>query len=147
MESAPTTQNSKIPHIDARTIDEIAMDNKRLMDQLKYNHMCMNLRKKENLDQKIKTNIEKIIQKPRKTFAFRINIDKMTLDQQQIAFDTINSLIKIKDAKITKSFTLNNYIYIRINHNLTINQEKINLPTGHIMEQINPKDIININLK
>lgn len=147
MESAPITTTKTVHHIDARSMSDIAIDNKRLMDQLKYNHICMTLRKKELQEEKYKNNLQKILTKARRTFAFRIVIDKLDINTQTMAFDTINSLIKSNHGKILKSFTLNNFIYIKINISIKITQDKISIPNGIMMEQINPKDIINFNIK
>ena len=50
---------------------------------------------------------------------------------------------KIGTQKMSKWFILNNYIYFTINHNIIMNENKINVNDIEL-EQINPKDLIKL---
>ena len=133
-----------IPHIDARSLDEISNEVTRLKEQLKYNTMCLNLKKKELTDNKMKDEFKKIIDKPRKIFSFRINCDRILPDIQLMIQNLLNKILSEKKAKMTKAFFLNNFIWYKTNINIVMNMDNLQLENGMVMEQINPKDIIKL---
>lgn len=142
MESAPKGKGKKILHIDSRTIEEIALDNKRLKDKLKYNLECLNMKRKELHENKHKESFNKLLEKNRKIFAFRCNIDTpIPEDKSNLIKNTINDLLAKNKAKICKIFTMNNFIYIKTNINIVIRAERLDLPDGNALIQINPKSI------
>lgn len=134
--------NKKIPHIDARSLEEISLEIGRLKDQLKYNTMCLNLKRKELTENKLKSSFQKIIEKPRKTFSYRINADQITPDIQTMVQETLQEYLKKLKSVMKKAFFINNFIYFKTNINITIKEDTINLPNGMVMTQINPKDIL-----
>jgi hypothetical protein len=137
-------KDKQIPHIDARSIDDIALEINRLKDQLKYNLTCLSLKKHELNENKLKDDFKKIMEKPRKTFSFYVNSDKITPDIQILIQNTLSNYLEKMKARMTKSFFLNNFIYFKTNINITIQVDTIDMPNGMVMTQINPKNILKL---
>jgi len=136
-------QPVKIKHIDGRTIDEIALENQRLKDQLKYNVECINNIKKLKKEEKNKETLKNLLTKNRKTFGFRIVMDgKPNADEQREIYEEIKKLIEKEKAKIRSIFILNNYLYLKTNINILFSVGTLSLPNGRMVEQINPRDIL-----
>ena len=134
-----------IKQIDGRTIDEIAHENQQLREKLKYNIECLNLKKKELQENKMTEAHKQLLEKSRKTFAFRLAIYYMLKpDEQQKVYNQLNELIKKQKAKTMKIFMLNNFIYFKTNINIKLPFDKIPLEDGKQLEQINPKDILKL---
>lgn len=130
-----------IPHIDARTIEEISLENKQLKDQLKYNIKCLNEKRKLLMEKRRQTIFKKQIDKSRRIYAFRINADKLDPDIQTMIKETITNILKKDKIKMTQLLALNNFIWFKTNKGTHLN-ERIELKNGMTMEQINPNDFL-----
>lgn len=136
----------KIKQIDARSIQDIELENKHLREKLNYNLDCLKFKRQECSKIKQTESLKRLLEKNRKTFAFRINLDPIqTTQYQEECFNILkNTVSKYNNAKIIKIFMLNNFIYFKTNLNITLNLDKIPTNDGHQMEQLNPKDILKL---
>lgn len=134
---------TNIPHIDARTINEITLDNQRLKEKLKYNRECLKIKRTEIREKKLKQEFKQNINKAKKVFAFKINKDKLTQDDEKNIKDIFKNIAEKNNVKIQTMFIMNNLTYLKLNTNISIPTEKLSLPDGSQMEQINPKNILN----
>jgi hypothetical protein len=134
---------TNIPHIDARTINEITLDNQRLKEKLKYNRECLKIKRTEIKEKKLKQEFKQNINKAKKVFAFKINKDKLTQDDEKNIKDIFKNIAEKNNVKIQTMFIMNNLTYLKLNTNISIPTEKLSLPDGSQMEQINPKNILN----
>jgi hypothetical protein len=133
-------------HIDARTIDEIALENQQLKEKLKYNAKCLNVKKNELKLHKQSEKFKEKILKPRVNFAFRINIDPpVTLDQQRELREILEKEITNQNMKLISLIMLNNFIYLKVNHPIVLH-ERYDLCTGNVAEQIDPKDFMKMQI-
>ena len=133
-------------HIDARTINEIALENQQLKEKLKYNAKCLNVKKNElKLHRQSEKFKEKIL-KPRVNFAFRINIDPpITLDQQRELREILEKEITNQNMKLISLIMLNNFLYLKVNHPIVLH-ERYDLSMGNVAEQIDPKDFMKMQI-
>jgi len=131
---------TNIPHIDARTINEITLDNQRLKEKLKYNRECLKIKRTEIREKKLKQEFKQNINKAKKVFAFKINKDKLTQDDEKNIKDIFKNIAEKNNVKIQTMFIMNNLTYLKLNTNISIPTEKLSLPDGSQMEQINPKN-------
>ena len=133
-------------HIDARTIDEIELENQQLNEKLKYNTKCLRVKKNELKLHKQSAQFKEKVNKPRLNFAFRINIDPpLTLDQQKELREILEKEIANKNLKLMSLIMLNNFMYIKVNHPIVL-QSRYDLATGNVAEQIDPKDFMKMQI-
>lgn len=137
---------TSISHIDGRTIQEIALENQHLKEKLKYNIKCLNVKKNELKLHRLEILQKEKLTKPRITFAFRINVDgQIDTNQQKELREILEKQIKDQGKKIMNLIILNNFIYIKTNGPIILN-ENYSLCTGHIAQQIEPKDFLKMQI-
>ena len=126
------------------TIRRLALENYFLNKNLKLNIKELNKRKKNLKELRQLYDLEELLQKPRKIFAWEINYkenDKGFVDLEVQKF--LKEKFKYSmDNSIKKYIQLENYIYIKLKYNIIFDVKEFECGI-FALRQINPKNIIN----
>ena len=126
------------------TIRRLALENYFLNKNLKLNIKELNKRKKNLKELRQLYDLEELLLKPRKIFAWEINYkenDKGFVDLEVQKF--LKEKFKYSmDNSIKKYIQLENYIYIKLKYNIIFDVKEFECRI-FALRQINPKNIIN----